>query len=64
MSSTEPVAVFLGEDYPDIRESVGRICENYPGAYWRRLEDDGGYPTEFIAELTAAGFLAALIPEA
>ncbi len=53
----------IGEDYPELRHSVRRICERYPGAYWRKLEDAQAYPTEFVNELTAAGFLGALIPE-
>ena len=53
----------LGEDYPELRDSVRRICARYPGSYWRDLEDQSAYPTSFVAELTAAGFLAALIPE-
>ena len=40
-----------------------KICERYPGAYWRKLEAEQAYPTEFIAELTQGGFLASLIPE-
>jgi len=42
---------------------VRRICEGYPGEYWRDLERESGYPTAFIDELTQSGFLAALIPE-
>ena len=57
------VMVALGEDYPELRESVRKICEKYPGAYWRKLEDAQAYPTEFIEELTQGGFLASLIPE-
>ena len=53
----------LGLDYPEIRESVAKICEKYPGEYWRKLEDDAGYPTDFVKELTETGFLGALIPE-
>src|SRR5215210_2798707 len=59
----ESVMLALGEDYPELRESVRKICEKYPGAYWRGLEDAQEYPTEFVAELTQAGFLASLIPE-
>src|SRR5262247_992760 len=62
MSDT-PTMVVLGEDYPELRESVRKICERYPGAYWRKLEAEQAYPTEFIAELTQGGFLASLIPE-
>jgi acyl-CoA dehydrogenase len=56
-------SVPLGVDWPELRDAVARICVRYPGAYWRRLEDEQGYPTQFIQELTQAGFLAALIPE-
>src|SRR5215510_10860608 len=38
-------------------------CAGFPGEYWRRLDRERGYPTEFVAALTKAGFLAALIPE-
>ena len=55
--------VALGEDYPELRQSVRKICARYPGTYWSALEDKEAYPTEFINELTQAGFLGALIPE-
>ena len=54
----------LGEDYPDIRRAVGRICEDFQGAYWRKLGAAGAYPLEFVEALTKSGWLAALIPEA
>ncbi len=50
--------------YPDIREAVSRLCQDFPGEYWRKLDAERGYPTEFVEALTAAGYLAALIPEA
>ena len=53
----------LGEDYPEIREGVRRICADYPGAYWRKLDDKEAYPTAFVQAMTDAGYLAALIPE-
>jgi acyl-CoA dehydrogenase len=58
-----PTMVALGDDYPELRESVHKICERYPGEYWRKLEAEQAYPTEFITELTQGGFLASLIPE-
>src|SRR5512140_2521935 len=59
----EDVSVPLGEDFPEIRESVRRICADFPGAYWRDLEAREAYPVEFVRALTKAGFLGALIPE-
>jgi len=58
-----PAVLELGEDYPELRESVRACCARYPGGYWRKLEEASSYPTEFIAELTRAGFFSALIPE-
>src|SRR3974390_3479587 len=49
--------------HADIRASVRALCEKFPGEYWRKLDRERGYPTEFVAALTDAGFLAALIPE-
>lgn len=57
------VSIPLGEDYPDIRESVRRICQDFPGKYWRDLEAQEAYPSEFVQAMTGAGYLAALIPE-
>jgi acyl-CoA dehydrogenase len=58
------ISMALGEDYPEIRESVRAICAGFPGAYWRELEDQQAYPEAFVVALTEAGYLAALIPEA
>ena len=49
--------------FPEIRESVRRLCEAYPGKYWQRLDRDRAYPAEFVSSLTRAGFLSVLIPE-
>jgi acyl-CoA dehydrogenase len=46
-----------------IREAVRALCANFPGEYWRALDRERAYPEEFVAALTKAGFLAALIPE-
>jgi acyl-CoA dehydrogenase len=63
VDTTTATTVSLGEDYADIRESVRAICEDFPGAYWRELEDRQAYPDAFVKALTDAGYLAALIPE-
>src|SRR5713226_7035562 len=53
----------VDEDLAQIRESVRALCAKFPGEYWRALDRERAYPTEFVAALTQAGFLAALIPE-
>ncbi len=47
----------------EIRAAVRSLCGRFPGAYWRELDRRREYPTAFVAALTEAGFLGALIPE-
>ncbi|MDU0342221.1 acyl-CoA dehydrogenase family protein [Bosea rubneri] len=51
-------------DHSEIRDAVARLCADFPGEYWRRLDREMAYPTEFVTALTQSGFLSALIPEA
>ena len=50
-------------DLAPIREAVRALCGGFPGEYWRALDRERAYPDKFVAALTKAGFLAALIPE-
>ena len=50
-------------DYSHIREEVAKLCQQFPGDYWRAKDKDRAYPTEFVQALGDAGYLAALIPE-
>ena len=51
------------DPHAEIRAAVRALCERFPGPYWRELDARRGYPSEFVAALTEAGYLAALIPE-
>jgi alkylation response protein AidB-like acyl-CoA dehydrogenase len=57
------VAPDTSENLAEIRASVRALCARFQGEYWRKLDRDRCYPTEFVAALTEAGYLAALIPE-
>ena len=50
-------------DHQEIRDSVTRLCQDFPGEYWRKCDREQAYPTEFVEALTQAGYLGALIPE-
>ncbi|HEX7969804.1 MAG TPA: acyl-CoA dehydrogenase family protein [Stellaceae bacterium] len=52
-----------GPDIAAIRQAVAALCARFPGEYWRKLDRERGYPTEFVRALTEGGFLACLIPE-
>ena len=51
------------DEFADIRDGVRALCAKFPGEYWRTLDRERTYPTDFVAALTKAGYLAALIPE-
>ncbi len=52
------------ETFPEIREPVRRLCARFPGVYWRALDRDRSYPSEFVSALANDGWLSVLIPEA
>jgi acyl-CoA dehydrogenase len=51
------------DNLAEIRASVRALCARFQGEYWRKLDRERDYPTEFVVALTEAGYLAALIPE-
>ena len=53
----------MAESYTDIRAEVAKLCAQFPGEYWREKDKHRAYPSEFVAALGEAGYLAALIPE-
>jgi acyl-CoA dehydrogenase len=61
--STEGVSIPLDPGWGEIRDGVRHVCERFPNEYWLKLDHEAAYPTEFVAALTEAGYLGALIPE-
>jgi acyl-CoA dehydrogenase len=53
----------VSPDWQDIRDAVGRLCEDFPNEYWLKLDKEEAYPHDFVKALTESGFLGALIPE-
>jgi acyl-CoA dehydrogenase len=51
------------DDFHDIRDAVAKLCAQFPGEYWRKLDRQMAYPKEFVDALTEAGYLSVLIPE-
>src|SRR5436853_6225422 len=53
----------LQDDHKDIREAIAKLCAQFPGEYWRKLDREMAYPKAFVDALTEAGYLSVLIPE-
>jgi acyl-CoA dehydrogenase len=50
------------EGYEEIRSGVRALCAEFPDEYFRKIDAERAYPVDFVAALTKAGWLAALIP--
>jgi len=48
----------------ELKEAVRGLCSKYPEEYWQGHDRDRTYPEAFVRELTEAGYLSCLIPEA
>ncbi len=46
-----------------LREGVRALCAQFDSAYWQKVDEARAYPEAFVDALTAAGWMAALIPE-
>ena len=47
----------------EIRSAVASLCSKFGPDYWQKCEATERYPEEFVAAMSQAGWLAALIPE-
>ena len=52
----------LPDPHQAIRDAVRALCAKFPDAYFRKVDEQRGYPEAFVDALTQAGWLAALIP--
>ena len=50
------------DDFQELREAVRALCARFPAEYFRGVDRAAAYPEAFVAALTEAGWLAALIP--
>jgi acyl-CoA dehydrogenase len=51
------------ENYPELREAVAALCQQFDSAYWQQVDEKRAYPEKFVDALTKAGWMSALIPE-
>ena len=51
------------ENHPELRDAVRQLCGRFDSAYWQEVDEKRAYPEAFVAALTEAGWMSALIPE-
>jgi len=52
-----------GDNYPELRDAVRQLCNQFDSAYWQKVDEARAYPEAFVEALTKAGWMSALIPE-
>jgi acyl-CoA dehydrogenase len=50
-------------EFQEYRQAIRDLCRGFDSKYWQDVEEHAAYPDAFVKALTAAGWLAALIPE-
>jgi acyl-CoA dehydrogenase len=53
----------MADNHRDIRDAIRALCAQYPDEYFRRIDEQRGYPEAFVDALICAGWLSAMIPE-
>jgi len=51
------------QEHQEYRVAVRELCARFGSGYWQGVDERAAYPEAFVAALTEAGWLAALIPE-
>jgi acyl-CoA dehydrogenase len=55
---------WLTDEQEAIREGVLRLCARFDADYWRRTDETGKFPEDFVAAMAEAGWLGAAMPTA
>ena len=42
------------DEHSDIRDAVAKLCAQFPGEYWRKLDREMAYPSAFVDEIGRA----------
>ena len=53
----------FSETQLDVRESIEKICSNFPDEYWAERDENGLYPHELHAALAKDGWIGIALPE-
>jgi acyl-CoA dehydrogenase len=51
------------DQFQEIRDGVRSLCAGFPDEYFRKIDEQRGYPEAFVNALIGAGWLSAMIPE-
>jgi acyl-CoA dehydrogenase len=56
-------AFWLDEQQESIRDGVAKVLAPYNDDYWRRVDETGTFPEDFVADMAGGGWLGVAMPE-
>ena len=54
----------LSDEHQLIKDSVAKLCADFPDGYWSRCDSEHAFPWDFYNAMAAAGWIGIAIPEA
>ena len=54
---------WLTEEQEAIRDGVAKVCAGFDDDYWRRTDETGHFPEDFVAAIAEGGWLGVAMPE-
>jgi len=54
---------WLTEEQEAIRDGVAKLCAGFDDEYWRRTDETGDFPEDFVAAIAEGGWLGVAMPE-
>lgn len=53
---------WLSDEQESIVQSVSRLCADFDADYWRKIDESGDFPEEFVGAMAAGGWLGTAMP--
>src|SRR3954468_8880135 len=53
----------LTDEQEAIRDGIAKLCAGVDDEYWRRTDETGIFPEEFVAAIVTGGWLGVAMPE-
>ncbi|KAJ5784265.1 uncharacterized protein N7503_009477 [Penicillium pulvis] len=53
----------LSDSQRTVRESIAKICSDFPDEYWARVDQSHAFPTEFCNAIAQQGWLGICLPQ-
>lgn len=54
---------WLTDEQEAIRDAVAKVCAQFDDLYWRKTDETGVFPEDFVAQIAKGGWLGIAMPE-